>query len=99
MNNSVLNDIREKALQKENEIMNNANSSEEDKKYIADIVEFLKYEESFKKVPRSTVFSIFRFLGIRKDKHEMAYYNSLYNQILEDIDRVYTMIDESQITR
>lgn len=97
--NNILKDLRKKALEKETEINSNPNSSIEDKKLIKDTIEFLKYEDSIRKVPKSTVFSMFRFLGYTSDNLEMIYYNDLYNQLMDEINEVYILADEDQITR
>ena len=83
--NNVLKDLRKRAL--------------EDKKLIKDTIEFLKYEDSIRKVPKSTVFSMFRFLGYTSDNLEMIYYNDLYNQLMDEINEVYILADEDQIMR
>ena len=71
---SAINEMKRMAVDKKEEIINNPNASEEDKKCIDDIIEFLKYEDSFNKVPKSTVFAMLRFLGYKRDKYEMVYY-------------------------
>ena len=97
--NNILKDMRKRALEKEIEINNNSNSSEEDKKLIKDTIELLKYSDGIGKVPKSTVFSIFRFLGYTNENLEMIYYNDLYNRLMDEINEIYVLASEEQIMR
>ncbi len=90
---SILSEIREKARQKQEEINADPNATEQDKKLIADTIEFLKYEISFKKVPRSTVLALLRFIGCSESVLELM---EIYDKIIEEIDRVYILVDPEQ---
>ena len=96
---NVLKDIRNRALRKRNMIVNSDTSTKEDIKKANNILEFVRVEDCFNKAPKSTVFAIFRYLGYQSPDFESAFYNQLYEKVIEEINRVYTFIDEETIKR
>ena len=99
MDNSLLEELRNKAKLRYEEIYNDSSSTDNEKKFIADIVEFLKYENSFKKVAKSTVISILVFLDNKKDELDIVYYDDLYYKILDEVNKTYLLVDEEQMMR
>ena len=98
MNSSLLDELRQKAFAKRDELYSQ-DSSEEEIKYAEDTLHFLENADNINKVPKSTIFSIFRFLGYTFDKYEMVQYNQMYDNLLEEINKVYILADEADLTR
>ena len=96
---NILSEIRTRAKKRKEEIDNNNSSTEKDKKFANDVIEFLSVEDSFNKVPKSTIFAMFEYLNFNIDKHKISFYEELYEKIIEEINKKYTLIEEEQIMR
>ena len=95
----ILSDIRKIATENKEKVFNDSNSTDEDKKKASDILEFVSVEDCFTRAPRSTIFGIFNYLGITCPELKIALYSMLYDKIIEEVNKKYTLIDDSQIVR
>lgn len=97
--NFSINEMRAKAAEKREEIYNNPDAVQEEKDTIDSILEFLKYEDSFNKVSRPTVFAMLDFLGYTRDEFVIAYYDDLYTDLMREANTKYTLVDPGDIKR
>lgn len=95
----ILGDVRQRAAKNKEEVFNNPNSTDADKKKASDILEFVCVEDCFTSVPRSTIFGIFSYLGFKSPELKIALYSMMYDKIIEEINKKYILIDKSQIVR
>ena len=95
----MINELREKALANKERIDNDPASSEEDKKIANDTVEFLRFEDNIDKVAKSTIFAMFNYLGYSFEEDEIINYNKMYHNLIEEINKKYTLIDDGALTR
>ena len=95
----MINELREKALANKERIDNDPNSSEEEKKVAFDAVEFLRFEDNLNNVSKSTIFAMFNYLGYTFDNREAIQYNEMYNKLIDEINKQYTLIDDTYLKR
>lgn len=94
---SILSDMRRRALEMREKTYANTESTEQDKKTADDIVEFICVEDCFRRVSRSTVFAIFSYLDyFPGEKFRTARFNEMYYKVMEEVDRKYILIDPEQ---
>ncbi|MBR1456295.1 MAG: hypothetical protein IJ594_03935 [Oscillospiraceae bacterium] len=94
---SLIADMRRRARSRREEICSDPASEERQKRLAQDIVEFLSVEENFNRVPKSTVFAIFHYLGYSFPEHQTIMYYDMYNKVVEEANRVYTLIDPDML--
>ena len=92
----MLEELKERAIIKKQELDNNPNASENDKKILEGIFEMLSKKDSFNKLQGRAVFAMFKFLGIEGD---MNSYVERYENLMEEINKKYIYVNPEDIKR
>ena len=88
-------ELRNKARENRDRVCADPNSTPEERKTAEDILKLYIYDEYIRKMPRSTMFASFLYLGytFEGEKFKVSKWNQMYYQLMEDIDRKYILID------
>ena len=92
----MLEELKEKAKIKKQELDSNPNASENDKKYLEGIFEILSKKDSFNKIQGIAVLGMFNFLGIEGDMYS---YVEKYESLMEEINKKYIYVNPEDIKR
>ncbi len=95
----ILGEMRKRITEIKNNVMNNPNSTQRERKLANDVYEFIIVEDCFNNASQSTVFAIFEYLGYSSPEYEMSFYYKLYKKVLKEVNMKYKLIDENQIMR
>jgi len=97
---NLIQDMRNRANKKRNEIYENLNSTKEEKKYADDVIKVLSNEENLLKIPKSVIFAVFLYLDYTSDDYVFVFYNQLYHKVMDEVNRTYTLVDlETQVRK
>lgn len=83
----VLDNIRKMAREKKDKIMQNPNSTEHDKRYVSEVVQFFSNEDYIKEASSGLVKVMLYYLGVEFEECDPTYDN-----LMKEINVVYKAI-------
>ena len=86
--------MTDRAREKLSELEQDPQAQEKDLVHARHILEFLRLDNEYGRLVKSTWYSFFAFLGYPVDVED---YERMYDDLLAEADRVYTLVDPEEL--